>query len=477
MGAVLIFSVFALTQVAGSKPRLVGDGAEYLLMADRLAHFEAPRFDPSRRVDDEQRFATLGGDFAGRIQNYSGGGRTHEFFHFWFYPLLVAPFMRLFQFFGGDSLRAFAVVNLVLLGATVWIVQRTLSKWASLLLVMGPVIWWIDKPHAEVFMFCTIAIAVAFLPDRPGISAIALAFAATQNLPVAAAAAGVGITALIQERRWRSRTYWLQLTAAGLICCVHPLYYKLSVGVLTPQQLNKGFSNHLPSFKELAAPLFDLNIGLVPAAPVLALVVIAGWLVLLSRRRATLVPSVGVVIMAIVFLFSFAQTANINSGGTPNMSRYAVWLIPLGIPALAAVSRGLLSEEALAVLTGVSCLLAVVQYRPGISESGYVYPTPLAAFVWGHAPSFDNPLVEVFFERISHTDQQVFFERTSHTYQPAVSIATPTCSKVLVVHWYWPVGCPRPHIPTVCAKVCYANRADKGRYHFVRANVGQESFG
>ena len=31
------------------------------------------------------------------------------------------------------------------------------------------------------------------------------------------------------------------------------------------------------------------------------------------------------------FLFAFAQAPNANSGGTPGMSRYALWLLPLAV--------------------------------------------------------------------------------------------------------------------------------------------------
>ena len=38
--------------------------------------------------------------------------------------------------------------------------------------------------------------------------------------------------------------------------------------------------------------------------------------------------------MTPVFLMSFAQTGNMHHGGTPGMSRYILWLVPLGVPFL-----------------------------------------------------------------------------------------------------------------------------------------------
>ena len=41
-------------------------------------------------------------------------------------------------------------------------------------------------------------------------------------------------------------------------------------------------------------------------------------------------------VIGLGFLFVFAQTTNVNSGGTVHMSRYALWLLPLSLPLLEA---------------------------------------------------------------------------------------------------------------------------------------------
>ena len=42
----------------------------------------------------------------------------------------------------------------------------------------------------------------------------------------------------------------------------------------------------------------------------------------------------------VVGLLTFAQTPNVNHGGTPGPSRYGLWLMPLAIPALRAMTSG-----------------------------------------------------------------------------------------------------------------------------------------
>ncbi len=43
--------------------------------------------------------------------------------------------------------------------------------------------------------------------------------------------------------------------------------------------------------------------------------------------------------LSVPLLFAFAQTMNVNHGGTPGMSRYALWFIPLAAPLFDATYR------------------------------------------------------------------------------------------------------------------------------------------
>jgi hypothetical protein len=157
---------------------------------------------------------------------------------------------------------------------------------------------------------------------------------------------------------------------------------------------------------------------------------------------------------------AFAQTPNYTSGGTPGPGRYGLWLIPLAVPVLAAASRAAPSwNRRLAPVAVASCLWAMWAYHPSRPES-FLTPTRLAAYLWEFHPSLDDPLPDVFVERITHWP----------LHGPFPPVATPSCSKVLIAGGVWPESCTKPRgVPPRCATaeaLCYANRRPAGGYRF-----------
>jgi hypothetical protein len=141
------------------------------------------------------------------------------------------------------------------------------------------------------------------------------------------------------------------------------------------------------------------------------------------------------------------------------MSRYAVWLIPLAIPILLRAETVVSSRARrwFVPLALASCLWSVVAFQPRRQET-YCKPTRIASIVWARWPSLDNPLPEVFAERVS-------------TEEPGLApVATPGCTKALLIGGQWPVPCwPQP-APSECARpdaLCYANRGKDG-YEFTQ---------
>jgi hypothetical protein len=74
--------------------------------------------------------------------------------------------------------------------------------------------------------------------------------------------------------------------------------------------------------------------------------------------------------MGVPLLFAFAQTMNINHGGTPGMSRYALWMIPLAAPLVDAAHRR--SDRpgrlVLAAAVSLSCLWNTIYFAPSRPE-------------------------------------------------------------------------------------------------------------
>ena len=429
--AVALFGCLLLTLAATSTPRVVGDGSEYVHLAARLAAGHLP-----------------------------GPGESR---HFIFYSALAAPLLAL----GLTAAAAFTILNGLLLAAALYVAAARLH-WAWCAIVFaGPILWWLDKPHTEPFTFAMYAIAFALAAPAPWWSLVAAGAAATQNpgnaalVPILAAAACVGRGPVVRDRR-----FWAGLAAGVGLAALHPAYYLLRLG--TPTRLASTGDVHWVTLQEYAAVLVDPNIGLLPQAPIYAAAVLAVllWLAFRAPRRLAS-PGIAAAFVSGAWLAFVAATAtNVNHGGTPGLSRYATWFIPLAIPLFQEADRLLGRRMAWMALPALaSAALGVWAFHPARAEAPD-RPTRLASFLWTRHPSLDNPLPEIFAERLRGLDEN---------WLPA---ATAGCEKVLLPgrggrDSVWPMPCVPATPPARCREpgaVCYANRTKTG-YEFVSPRV------
>jgi hypothetical protein len=422
-----------------STPRAIGDGDEYLVTGRKLADFQWPSFsqsDVDRLHPGLKWVPTRNGAF--------------EVPHFWMYPLLAAPAIKVADMLGLSVAWAFAALNVALFACVAAVALRRAWPGAAVLVLLSPIVWWLDKAHTETFTFSLLALTILLVRDRPGVAMACIGLAATQNPPIAA------LLPLVLLLYPAARSRWVWIAVALLLAALHPAYYLWTIGKTTA--LIEG-DIRIPPLMRYGAVLWDLNIGLLSNAPFFALacgigLVAArqGWT---SRwRDATLAAVAGA-----WFLFSFTQAVNINHGGTPSMSRYALWLLPLAFPVLphAGDRLGPRVSWAMGAAVAVSVFWSVLFFYPQRPE-GHLQPTPLAHWQWTRFPGWQNPVPEIFAERLRGRD--------------AVNelAATPGCEKVLIQAGVWPEPCPPQPTPPRCRQPdasCYANRAD-GRYEFVQ---------
>ena len=431
-------------------------------MAMNMAGFRPPALAPDdvvriERELDRWHFSGLPLAFHHQLRDAAG---RQDFFHFWFYSALAAPGIWLTEAAGLHPNYAFVWLNVLLFAGALYVVSRRLTWWATAMVFCSPVLWWIDKAHTEAFTFSLLAIAFALLREAPWWSMIALAAATAQNPPIAVPLVAVAVvTLVVRQGVWRDARFWTGALIASALALLHPTYYQWRWGLLTPQLL-QGTDLRLPTVQEWGAILWDPNLGLLFNAPLLVVTVVAAAVAVGVLARSRLIEaevwlSLGA---AAVFLLSFAQTTNFNNGATPGMSRYGVWLIPLAISILerASVVVSARWQRWFASLALASCLWSVVAFQPRQPEN-YCAPTRAASFLWAHWPSLDNPLPEIFAERLSAAEPGL------------APVATRGCTKVLLVGGLWPVPCPPQMVPSICAipdALCYANRA-RGGYNFV----------
>ena len=402
-----------------------------------------------------------------RYPPYESGGR-YDLSHFWLYPLAAVPFMLLTRALGFADTYAFFALHLVLLVGVAAVVSRRTSPWAAAVVVLSPMLYWLDKPHSEIFVFAAIACAMCWWGDRPASGAIALALAASQNLALAPLLPLYVLAVLVRRgRRWISPRTIVALAVAGAIVLIHPGYYLVRIGVIDPQSLLDDQRFRIPSATKLFTPVIDPYLGLVAWWPgLLALLGLAGVVGIRQARSGhwrpsarSLLPTAVLLLMVLAALFGAAQNLNSNHGATFGMSRYATWIAPLALPALLVLHDRSTpaSRYAVAPIAVASVALSLVVARPALPDVPSIFrPTVASRVLFRYAPSLYDPVPEVFIER------EIAVATDDKVGRPA---ATGDCSKVLLHRGQWPGTCPRPAvIPPRCtgAPFCYASRSGSG---------------
>lgn len=469
----LVFAgALAVCLIAGSPQRLVGDGREYLAQATNFASFHGPAFRPANIPHIQSqlgRFDPALTDWDISSATVPDETRGRAFLHFWFYGLLAAPGVWLTNTLGLPPTLAFTALNVVLLGAALWVALPRIGPAACLLLFAGPIMWWIDKAHTEVFTFALLTIAFALMRERPWWSMLAAGAASIQNPPIAAVVALVFLATVIRDRSMLTDRRMIAGAAGAVaLALLHPVYnyahYRTASLLLLQTHIGA------PTLKSLSAVVFDPTLGLAGNFPLFPIVVAVALIVLVRRGSRTLLSEALVVpiLAAAVFLFSFSRTTNLHHGGTPSLSRYALWLVPLAIPLLSILEQGSRGLWARFLWTAavVSSLMSVVAYHPAVPQNSRE-PTWLATFLWTRFPGWNNPLPEVFIETELHVEERLL---------PA---ATAGCEKVLVAGGdaaagVWPIPCYPASVPLECqptGTLCYANLVGR-RYEFVTVSDG-----
>jgi hypothetical protein len=442
--------VLTVTLSLSATPRRTGDAHQYLAMALQLSELRPPSLSPAevsafRGWLEAQPTESGFPDGARAIRQPALIRDGHqEFSHFWLYPLLAAPATGVATAIGFHPLAAFTITNALLLGTALWVTARTFGSVPALLVIGSPLVWFLARAQVEIFTVSLLCLAMAAaVRGRWGWAALAVATASTQNAPIAAtlpifwgaataewvAVRRASHRSLLSDRAESGRALVFALSAVS-IALLHPAYYALRLGVLTPQELNGGFASVWPTAGRYLAPLIDPDIGLVAWMPITALLTTVGltllaksdWNANIENRRLALTVLCAVAI-GVWFLFVFSQTTNVNSGGTLFVSRYALWLIPLALPAIGVSTRYLDARvPGMMLLGSIALFVTYLSYFHPDQGELYVEHSPQAAWLMTHVSAAYRPIPEIFVERTLHIDGGA-----------RASAADPDCRLMLVV--------------------------------------------
>ncbi len=157
--------VVIVSGVIDSAPRRVGDGTEYMAMSLHVADGHGPSFDEAALQRSTSRLESLGWldgtSLTGLITTADG---RWEFQHFWLYSAIVAPFAKRCRVGRRTPERRVHVAERSDDLALVWLLAAA-NHLLALLVGIGPVVWWVDKAHSEVFMVAAIG-AACLLADE-----------------------------------------------------------------------------------------------------------------------------------------------------------------------------------------------------------------------------------------------------------------------------------------------------------------------
>jgi hypothetical protein len=386
--------------------------------------------------------------------------------HFWLYALASVPMVWGTQVAGIDPLWAFLGLNVLLLTGLAAVIALTGGASWTALLLLSPIVWWIDKPSADVLIFVGLGAGLLLWPSRPSLALVLLALAGGQNPGFVLTTGLFAVWGSIERPsrllcpRWRTA-----LVLATLITVIGPAYYLWRLGL--PSPLTAYAPTHFPGVLDLVFPITDVNMGLAMRFPPFVVAVVSAVYLLarheLLRLREPFLATTALAALALLYVVS--QPLDQNHGGSPDLSRYALWLMPLAAPLLAqaATSARAATRRLGLVFCVAAALWTFADFRPARAER-YLEPTPLADWLWTRHPMWNNPRAESFAERVSHRRP------------PVVPAATAACEKVLLFEGEWPVHClPLGQPPEGCrqaGRFCYANRTATGAgYLFVDAGA------
>jgi len=435
---------FLFVILSSGTPTRVGDGSEYYAMYLSWTHTARTWMNPvaaeaySDFVRSNEVKSLVPTEWLLKAFPRLHVGDTTDFNHFWFYSFLAVACSSALRILGIPVYphTAFIVLHWLLFLFPMFVAWRQ-YRWSGVVIValmafFSPVLWYMDKVHTEFFTFCLATGAVLLALDHKYcFAAVAMSLASTQNPSFAIIAMVLLALRVVTGRSERYKAWEavaIAVTVALLV--LHPYYYFSRHGVLTPQFL-AGSASLSENLAFWYIWLFDPDLGLLPNWGIGTAVLVASIVVWVrSLRTPPRCLDWPVVVLLAVFLLvnivAHSFTTNLNSGATPGPARYAVWYIPLFVPAMLTVLRwvqvNLIRTITAALIVSVVAILSVANNYPAKVPSHRV-PTAASRFVQIHLPWLYNPPPEVFAERFSGDIRAVW---------SFLAVVGPDCQKILV---------------------------------------------
>lgn len=423
---IIIFLIVVLLAIVFMEPigHLVGDGMEYYAMLLSFFNFGVPYSTDAnfvlydQYVSQTKSLGFLNSEYLKNtfpmLQSLSG----QEYPHFWFYSLLAVPFSFILNILDLDIGFSFTFLHLVLLITTLYIAYREHERQAVLaillLILFSPAIWFINKAHTEFF---TITMSIAgilyFMKFKYLQAAFFFALISTQNPPFAIISF-ILIIFTIANIRMDFFNYKILIFSFFItsLIILHPLYYYINLGVITPQFL-MGAANEQVTLHRMVTWFIDPDVGLFFNWPLGLFILIMGaylWLKNNDKLKPRMHIPLFYLLYILILSYTQSKTGNLNHGATVYISRYALWYIALFAPIavyliklLFTIKLSSCKKSLLFVSLLVFSMLNILQYNPTKNEN-YVNQTWQSRYFYKVFSSVWEPEPEIFVEKAIHQE-------------------------------------------------------------------------
>jgi hypothetical protein len=404
-------AVLLLVPAALLTPRAGGDSGEYYLTAESLLNHGTPDLRGEDMASLQARMARqpVDGSFRTMRSYREGRGRRLYALHFFTYPATTLPVRAVLRRTGANEFKAFALTNALLLLAAlaVWLFAAPYPpRWRVLgaaLLLVSPIGWFVRLTHAEVYSASLVIAALACWRAGAVVAATLLAaLAALQNPPLVILTGVMALLAALAPAPGRARR--AALAALAALPAAIPYAFNLWAFGTPSVIADENVALRNVAIGRALELLFDLNLGLLPYAPLtvpLALAATAWGLARAETRAVVAWCWVSFVGMALV-----CSAMHDWNHGTSGPSRYAVWLFPLLVLLVCEVfSRARPGWPQAAATAALLAQAGVFAARSGFrAPEDYLQHSWAARQVLRFRPGLYRPTREIFIERTVHAD-------------------------------------------------------------------------
>lgn len=415
--AVLLVGVTGLVALAlWAPPVVTGDGGEYLLMTESLYRHGSP----SLRDEDVLALRGLAAprglwprEAATRSAYFEGADGRLYAWHFWGYSLLAVPARALLAGLGADPLRALPLTNALCLAAMTagaflgprW--PRAHRALFASLALFSPVLPFLCWTHPEVFVFAAVVLSLAVHERAPRASLAYAALASAQAPPLLLLVLLLWARLVLTAPRGGYARRALGASAAALPALLAPSFFLFHFSTPSLAATKSFMHAGLLSIGRALDLALDLEIGLLPHTPgVVLLAVVAAGACLAGRRWWALEGQ----LLATAAGIAIACTYNDNwNNATSGPSRYALWLLPLLLYAVAVSTSRLRPMLGVAALAGAAVLQAVLVLARGgpLAPVDYLVHSAAARVVFDRWPALYDPGHEIFVERTTQREDDL----------------------------------------------------------------------